>query len=132
MSRRAERTVVPVDIVSKKQSFLESILLCVNVSGLLEKEICAALEIDKGHWSNILSGKGHFPINKLNSLMDLCGNEAPLQWLANSRGYGLVVLKSEAEKQRDAAQAELAKEREKTQMLMDLISFKDRRAEGRA
>lgn len=53
--------------------------------------------------------------------MDMCGNEAPLIWLANHRGYGLVVLQSEAEKRAETAELALRAEREKTKLLTDLL-----------
>lgn len=53
--------------------------------------------------------------------MDMCGNEAPLMWLANHLGYGLVVLQSEAEKRAETAELALRAEREKTKLLTDLL-----------
>ena len=63
-------------------------------------------------------------MNKLNNLMDLCGNEAPLMWLANSRGYGLVVLKTEAERRAEAGRARLREERDKVRFLTELLHGK--------
>lgn len=56
--------------------------------------------------------------------MDMCGNEAPLMWLANHRGYGLVVLQSEAEKRAENAELALRAEREKTKLLMEVLHGK--------
>jgi len=112
LCRQVEKTDVPLELVLKQTNLASSIALCVQLSGLEEKEIYMALGIDAGHWTRIMKGDAHFPVNKLNDLMDLCGNEAPLMWIAHSRGYGMVLLKSEAE--RRAEQAELrAKEAEK-------------------
>ena len=70
-----------------------------NVSGLEEKEIYIALGIDAGHWTRIMKGEAHFPINKLNEFCDLIGNEVPLIWWAHSRGKGLHLLETESERQ---------------------------------
>jgi hypothetical protein len=61
------------------------------------------------------------PPNKLGDLMDVCGNEAPLLWLASSRGKGLHLLKSEAERQADEARAQAAVLERENQLLRELL-----------
>ena len=56
--------------------------------------------------------------------MDMCGNEAPLMWLANFRGYGLVVLQTESERRAEAAEIALRSEREKNKLLTALLHGK--------
>jgi predicted XRE-type DNA-binding protein len=102
--RFVEQTALPIEVVAKQKSLLGAVNLCITESGLEDKEIYLALGIDAGHFSNLRKGKGNFPTDKLNDLCDLCGNEAPLQWWANSRGYGLVMLKSEAERRAEEAE----------------------------
>lgn len=113
--RRAGKVALPLELIVAQPSLLAAINLCITASGLEDKEIYLELGIDAGHFTNLRKGKGHFPTEKLNDLMDLCGNEAPLIWLANSRGQGLVQLKSETERlleaereRREAAELELA------------------------
>lgn len=124
LSRRAASVVVTADMVEQQKSLLAAINLCVLLSGLDDKEVCSSLEIQPAQWSRIQNGDAHFPPNKLNDLMDLCGNEAPLLWLANARGYGLHLLKSEAERQRDEAQAELAAKERENALLRKLLMGK--------
>lgn len=124
LARKADRVDVPLELVVKQPTFAAAIALCVQLSGLEDKEVYLALEIDAGHWSRIMKGDAHFPVNKLNDLMDMCGNEAPLMWLANSRGYGLVVLKTESERRAEAAERALADERSKVKLLTDLLQGK--------
>ena len=121
LSRRANPVAVTVDMVSRQQSLLGAINLCVQLSGLDDKEIASALEIQQAQWSRIKHGDAHFPPDKIGDLMDLCGNEDPLLWLANARGYGLHLLKSEAERQRDEAQSELAAKERENALLRDLL-----------
>lgn len=70
--------------------------MCVEMSGIPHKEICYRLDIENGHLSRMLSQSDdpqqtrHFPTEKINELMNVCGNEIPLQYLALSRGYGLL------------------------------------------
>ena len=99
----------PVDesLVYRQSNLLGAVRLCVQVSGLDEKQVYRELEIDAGHWARIMKGDGHFPISTLNRLMDLCGNEIPLMWLAHSRNYRLEPIETETQRQ-------LRAERDKT------------------
>jgi len=75
--------------------------LCQQLSGLDDKEVTGKHGIvsDTAQWSRIIkSGQHFFPQDKLNSFMNICGNEAPLIWLARSRGYDLIPLESEMER----------------------------------
>jgi hypothetical protein len=124
LARKADRVDIPLDLVIRQPTLAAAISLCVQASGLEEKEVYLPLEIDAGHWTRIMKGDAHFPVNKLNPLMNMCGNEAPLMWLANSRGYGLVVLKTESERRAEAAERALAEERSKVKLLTDLLQGK--------
>lgn len=109
---KGRKVDVPMELVDRIKTFSSAIALTIQLSGLEEKEVYLPLGIDAGHWTRITKGDAHFPVNKLNDLCDLCGNEAALIWWAYSRGYGLVMLLSEAERQILELRAELAKERE--------------------
>lgn len=122
--RTPDRTDVPLDIVTRQPSLSKAIALCIQFSGLLDKEILLALDIDAGHWSRIVKGDANFPTNRLGDLMDICGNDAPLMWLAHARGYGLVVLRTESERRAEEAERRLAEEREKVRWLTDLLQGK--------
>ena len=99
--RPAEQPEVSLDVILRRKDFLSAINLCIDTSGLDDKELYLALGIDAGHWSNIRKGKpsAHFPTNKMEELMDLCSNEIPLIWLAHRRGKGVHMLETEAERQ---------------------------------
>lgn len=122
--RTPDRTDVPLDIVTRQPSLSKAIALCIQFSGLLDKEIFLALDIDAGHWSRIVKGDAHFPTNRLSDLMDIRGNDAPLMWLAHARGYGLVVLRTESERRAEEAERRLAEEREKVRWLTDFLQGK--------
>lgn len=124
LTRKVDRFAIPLEMVVKQRSLSQAIALCVQMSGLDDKEVYLPLEIDAGHWTRIMKGDAHFPVNKLIPLMDMCGNEAPLMWLANSRGYGLVVLQTESERRAEAAEIALRNEREKNRLLTDLLQGK--------
>lgn len=107
--RPVGKVAIQPEIVFAQPTLLGAINLCINASGLDKKELYLPLAIDKGHWTRICSGDAHFPVDKLNDLMDLCGNDAPLVWLANSRGMGLVMLQSEAERMIAERDAQIAR-----------------------
>jgi hypothetical protein len=87
--------VPPVgEVVRRQPSLLAAVLLCIQISGRDPKQLYLDLEIDKGHWSRITAGQAHFPLDKLERLMDLCANDVPLEWLAWRRGKGLHLLES--------------------------------------
>lgn len=92
MAGEAQKAV-PVDHILIKQcdELLDAILLCVHLSKKTHTKIRDTLGIDRGHWSRIMTGQAHFPTNKIKPLMELCGNLAPLQWLANASGIPLAI-----------------------------------------
>ena len=124
LARPVPRVDVPVEMALKPRTLLGAIALCVQLSGLEPKEVYLSLGIDAGHWSRIMAGEAHFPVNKLDGLMDLCGNEVPLIWLAHQRGYALTLLRTEAERRAEVAEAEAEALRQRVQWLEQLITRK--------
>ncbi|MFD2271382.1 hypothetical protein ACFS07_10280 [Undibacterium arcticum] len=57
-------------------------------------------------------------------MMNLCGNEAPLAWLANSRGYELKLLKSEAERRVEVEHNARMKAEDENRLLRSLLMSK--------
>lgn len=98
---RGPQEVDPTLVVAQP-TFLAAIKLCISLGGFeSEKQVYVALGIDASHWTRILRGDAHFPVDKLPELMDLCGNEAPLIWLTYARGYDVASLrKRESETER--------------------------------
>ena len=98
--------------IDAKPSMTAAIRLCQELSGIDDKNMVGKKGIctDTAQWSRIKSGQHFFPQDKLNLFMDLCSNEAPLIWLARSRGYELVELETET-------QRKLRLEREKAEEL---------------
>jgi hypothetical protein len=91
-----------------------AIILCQTAAGLEDKQLVGPRGIVKHpeQWSRIKSGGAAFPHDQYETLFDVCRNEAPLMWLARRRGYGLIPLESELERQLRLANEALAKERE--------------------
>jgi hypothetical protein len=122
--RRADSQSVSTDIILRRKDFLGAINLCIEVSGLDDKEIYIELQIDAAQWSRIRKGDAHFPPNKLQSLMSVCGNQVPLIWLARQYGYELVQIESETQRKLKLKEKELEDERLKNRVLMDALQGK--------
>lgn len=96
----SQRQIIPVAEVPRPRkiegallqtcgSLLDAIHLCIHLSRLPHYAIAEKLGVDKGHWTRMMQGQAHFPTNKINSLMQLCGNFAPMQYLAQAAGFEL-------------------------------------------
>lgn len=124
---RLARIAQAVDpaLVIAQPSLLASIKLCISLGGFeADKQVYGALSIDPSHWTRITRGDAHFPVDKLNELMDLCGNESPLIWLAHSRGYDACSLRkreTETERALRMAQEALDAERLKVRVLTEAL-----------
>jgi hypothetical protein len=122
---RAPQAVDP-SLVVAQPSLLAAIKLCISLGGFQsDKQLYMALNIDAGHWSRILRGEAHFPVDKLTELMDLCGNETPLIWLAHSRGYDAGSLRkreTETERALREAKEQLDAERMKVRVLTEALT----------
>lgn len=121
---REHQDIDPALVVAQT-TLLGAIKLCISIAGFdADKQVYRDLEIDAGHWSRITRGEAHFPVDKLTALMDLCGNEAPLIWLAHARGYdprSLRKLETETERRLREANEALSAERLKVRVLTDAL-----------
>lgn len=83
---------VELRLLKQCRSMLEAVHLCIQMSrGLKHYALADALGIDRGHWTRMMTGHAHFPLNKLSDLMARCGNYAPLQWLAIDNGQDIAI-----------------------------------------
>jgi hypothetical protein len=84
-------------IVAKCKDERAAIVLCVNLSNLAHETIWRKLDIDKGYFSRIMSGRVTFPGHKRCQLMALCENLAPVQFEAMK--LGLTVFENQLDRQ---------------------------------
>lgn len=93
---------VPLDEVVRKQSLGAAIVLCMELAGFdLDKEVPIA-GLDKAQFSRWKSGTEGIKWERLESVMDGCGNDAPVLWMLHRRGFDLHSLRrreSETERQ---------------------------------
>lgn len=86
-----------------------SISLCAKAGGFAPKEVQDGLKTDKAQFSRWTDDKEGITWAKLSTLMDFCGNDAPLLWMLQQRGYDLASLRrQESETERELR---IAKER---------------------
>lgn len=120
--QKMSQVSVDLSLVASQTCLLSAVKLCVSISGFQDNQVYLTLGIDAGHWTRIMKGDAHFPLNKLNDLMDYCGNEAPLMWLNNSRGYDQPKkLESETERALREAQEQFAKSEAENALLRGLL-----------
>ena len=82
---------IPVEVstreITREKTLGDAIALCIKAAGLEPKELRLPFTLDKGQLSRWQSGDEGIKWPKLQSLMDACGNDAPLLWMAHDRGY---------------------------------------------
>lgn len=122
IARRPARQLVDPAVVEAQPSLLSALNLMMSLSGLEDKELYLALEIDPGHWSRIRRGDAHFPVNKIETAMLLCGSDIPLQWLALRRGYELRPLLSDIEHQLQSERDARVRAEEKLATVIEFMS----------
>ena len=84
--------VTPNEIASEK-SLGGAIGLCAKAAGLEPKQVQDALKTDKAQFSRWTDDKEGIVWSKFVALMDLCGNDAPLLWMLDQRGFDLTSLR---------------------------------------
>jgi hypothetical protein len=114
---------VSIATIVRRTTLLRAIHLAQEVSGLEDKQIYDALGIDKGHWSRMKSGDGNFPVDeRFVNYLNIVGNEIPLIWLAEKRGYDWGTIRkhcSELERENEELKKELADHRRAVRLLVE-------------
>ena len=128
MNERAYQISLPMsgpvspDVIARCRDMTAAIHLSIQVAQLEQKQIYIALRMDKGHWSRVMSGELSFPADKLLALLELTGNDIPLQWLAWQRGKGLHTLETEQQRQIRERDDRINEQARKIQYLEELIT----------
>jgi plasmid maintenance system antidote protein VapI len=108
LAREPQRSNVAIEVVRAQKTAAAAFSLACNVSGLEDKEIYLALDIDAGYFSNIKKGKATLQADLVAKFCEVVGNTIYPEWQAFQLGCTLVMVKTEAERR-----AELAEERAK-------------------
>jgi hypothetical protein len=126
LSMKPPMQELDVATVSKQPTLTGSLILCQTLSGLEDKELCGKGGVinEAATWSRIKNGANNFPQDNLIKFMDLCGNEAPLIWLADRRGYQLTPKETEWERQARLEREGRMKAEEENRLLRSLLMGK--------
>lgn len=124
LSRKPQKVDVSLDLVARQPSFTAALGFAIQVSGLDDKEIYLQLGINAGHWSRIRKGEANFPQELYAQFCELVGNDIIVQWIAYQRGYGIVMLKSEAERRAELAEKRAEEAESRVKWLTDLLQGK--------
>jgi hypothetical protein len=90
---------VPLSEIVRKPSLGKAIEYCAELAGYgYDKELEAALgkagvKVDATQLTRWKQGGEGIKWEKFVGLMDVCGNDAPLLWMLNARGYELASLR---------------------------------------
>jgi hypothetical protein len=121
LSREPSKVDMPIEIVRGQPTYAAAFTLACSASGLEDKEIYLALDIDAGYFSNIKKGKATLQGDLVGPFCRLVGNRILLDWSAFQVGCVLVLIQSEAERRAEVEKAradELARE---NRLLRDLV-----------
>jgi plasmid maintenance system antidote protein VapI len=118
-----KRTCPPIDkpYVLSLSSFRRAIRYSMSIADLEPKQVYEPLDMDKATWSRIENGQQAFPPDLLGRLAELTGNDAPLVWLAHSRGYELRPLRSELQERLEAAEAHALELERQNSLMRELL-----------
>lgn len=115
--------------VARERTLGGAIALCAKAAGYEPKEVMDAIRVDgkpldKAQWSRWESGQEGVVWPKFAALMDFCGNDAPLLWMLQARGYDLHSLRkleTETEKALRVAKEENEALRAANRVLVDAM-----------
>ncbi|WP_136420339.1 transcriptional regulator [Herbaspirillum sp. ST 5-3] len=121
LARPAQKAAVTIETIRTQRTSAAAFSLACNVSGLEDKEIYLALDIDAGYFSNIKKGKATLQGDLVAKFCDVVGNTIYLEWLAFQIGCTLMMIKSEAERRAEAERELRVKAEEENRLLRSLL-----------
>lgn len=84
---------IPVDVpaadVRRQADLGSAIALCMSLGGKSHKVVEGDLELASGQLTRWISGQEGIKWERLDALMTLCGNDAPILWMVHRRGWDL-------------------------------------------
>ena len=121
LSRSPDQATIPIELIRAQKTSGAAFSLACNVSGLEDKEIYLALNIDAGYFSNIKKSKATLQADIVRDFCQIVGNNIYPEWMAYQIGCTLVMIKSEAERRVDAAEERARKAEEKAAAYLDAL-----------
>ncbi len=119
--RSPKQVEVPKELIYTKKTSGAAFTLACDTSCLDDKEIYMAVGIDAGYFSNIKKSKATLQADLIGEFCKVVGNSIYPEWIAYQIGCTLVVIKSEAERQRDAEKARADRLQIQLDMALDMV-----------
>lgn len=117
---------VSIDTIKRRPTLLRALHLAAEVSGLEDKQIYEAIDVDASHWTRIKSGAAHFPADeRFLNFLNVVNNDVPLIWLAEKRGYDWSTVRKHrscVERENEALKEELADHKRAISLLLEARS----------
>ena len=121
LSRPPQQVAIPIEMTRAKKTSGAAFGLACDVSGLDDKEIYLALDIDAGYFTNIKKGKATLQADLIVNFCQIVGNTIYPEWIAYQVGCSLVMLKSEAERKMDVERSLRIKFEDENKLLRSLL-----------
>lgn len=117
---------VDFDAIKRKKTLGAAIEACAEFAGYeLDKTLSSELGVDKAQFSRWHSGSEGIVWPKFTTLMDACGNDAPVLWMMHQRGWELESFRkteSETEQALRLEREKNAKLQEANRVLVDALN----------
>lgn len=120
--RRAEPNDMPIEVVRRQKSACAALALACQSSGLEDKEIYGALNLDAGYFSRIKKGEATLQADLARAFCEVVGNRIYPEWQAYQIGCTLVQIKSEAERQLEAEKVRREKAENENKLMRQLLA----------
>ena len=122
--RKASQVEVPIEMIHGRKNQGAAFTLACDASGREDKEICFDLGIDAGTFSRMKDGKNTLSNDRMRDFCEAVGNMILPQWIAYQVGCGLVMLKTEAERRAELAEARANEAEKKLEWAMQIMQGK--------
>lgn len=123
--RKASQQVdVPLAMIHGRKNQGAAFTLACEASGRDDKEIYLDLGIDAGTFSRMKDGKNTLSNDRMHDFCESVGNTIFPQWIAYQVGCGLVMLKTEAERRAELAEARANEAEKKLEWAMQIMQGK--------
>jgi hypothetical protein len=112
---------MPIEVVRRQKSGAAAFALACQSSGLEDKEIYGALDMDAGYFSRIKKGEATLQADLVQPFCEVVSNRIYPEWMAWSVGCTLVQIQSEAERQLEAERARRIEAEKQNKLLRELV-----------
>jgi hypothetical protein len=112
-----------IRLIKNKPTFLSAWNFAAQLSELEPKQIYGPLQIDPSHWTKITNGAASPPADeRFVQFMDVVGNDIPLIWIAEKRGWDWTTIRShrsDLERENEALKKELDDHKRAVRLLVE-------------